>query len=156
MEALIMKASLIFAFSMVAITVTILIVEKSPLSVAAQELPPLPGGLPQPPVNPIPPLKDKKDVDPAGYTFPPPGQTAPTPLDIPGTSVQGAQAEQLRQLIGRLKDLRRQEKDITEQIQKVIAAQKKSLEDAQDELRQLGIEGQRTPPSFLDKKDFKK
>jgi hypothetical protein len=151
MEASVMKASLLLIFSIVALAVTLLVVEKAPLNVAAQDLPPVPGGPPQLPSRPIPPPPDVKDkAEPASYVpgfVPPPA----SPIDLGNAGPQAAQAEQLRQLIMRLKELRRQEKDITEQIQRVVAAQKKSLEDAQDELRQLGIDGQRVPPTFLDK-----
>jgi hypothetical protein len=119
-----MKTRMLIALATVALAVAFICLAKSPFQAIAQQ-PPLPAPEIPPPVVQVPP--------PAVGPIP----ATPLPVQHPTPS--------LTQLIARLKELRKQEKDVTEQIQKVIAAQKQSLADAENELRQLGIASRNSP-----------
>ena len=120
-----MKARFWLVLATLAVAIALMNISRSPFQAVAQQ--------------PVPPQPDPAFVDPVGL----PPLAAPQP---PPT-------QQLQQLIARLKDLRQQEKEVIEQIQKVIAAQKRTLQEAEDELRRLGVEGQRLFPRLDEKKD---
>jgi len=127
-----MKTRGLIVLAMFALAVTLLSITQAPFPAGAQT--PVPTPAPQP--------------------VPPP-QAAPEPAMAvavpPPANVQ--QASTLPQLIARLKQLREQEKDLVNQINKVIADQRQLLQDAEQDLRQLGIGVKRIPVADFEKKD---
>jgi hypothetical protein len=120
-----MKTRGLIALATLALAVTLVSMAQSPFPADAQPpaVPPPQAGIPEGP--PIAP-------PPGGHM-----QSRPT----------------LPQLIAHLKHLRQQEKEITDQIKKVIADQKQSLQEAEEELRQLGIGASRYPVAEYVKKE---